>query len=100
MNGLEIMFDGINIQHVGELLLDEPASTRRVRRLCFDSYYRTLKDFAFAVIFGGKIVTSVAMPSGRRNAGRELVRPKVFRGEAYAQGTPVSGVIPELGKPS
>jgi hypothetical protein len=61
-DGLEIMFDGMSLQHVGELLLDEPQSTRALRRLCFESYYASLKDFAFAAIFGSKIITSAPLP--------------------------------------
>jgi hypothetical protein len=61
MDRLEIMLDGINVQQAGELLLDEPKSTRNVRRLCFATYYKSLEDFAFAAIFGGKIITTGAL---------------------------------------
>jgi len=58
MDGLDAMFDGIIAQQAGELLLDEPQSTRLLRRLCPRSYLRSLEDFAFAAIFSGKIVTT------------------------------------------
>jgi len=95
MNGLEIMFDGINLQQVGELLLDEPTSTRRVRRLCLDSYYRSLKDFAFAVIFGGQIVTSVGMPNVEEGTpGESLLDRKYFGGKHTRRAPPSATSFP------
>ncbi len=58
MNGLEAMFDGIIAQQAGELLLDEPNSTRLLRRICPRGYLSSLQDFAFAAIFSGTIVTT------------------------------------------
>jgi hypothetical protein len=58
VDGLEVMLDGVSVQHAGELLLNEPESTMPLRRVCPRSYLRSLEDFAFAVIFAGKLVTT------------------------------------------
>ena len=79
MDGLEVMFDGISVQQVGELLLDQPKSSRSIRRLCLSSYYSSLKDFAFASIFGGKIVSTDTFPDVKEGKPAEtLMSPEHF----------------------
>jgi hypothetical protein len=94
-DGLEVMFDGISLQHVGELLLDEPRSTRAIRRLCFKSYYASLKDFAFAAIFGSKIVTCAPLPEVREGTpGETLLSAKHFGAKHSRRTSAIAEISP------
>jgi hypothetical protein len=90
MDGLEIMFDGISVQHAGELLLDQPVSSRRIRNLCLPSYYRCLKDFAFAVIFGGKIITTGTFPAVKEGTPGETLLSRDYFGGKHERRPPDS----------
>lgn len=91
MDGLEIMFDGINLQEAGELLLDEPKSTRGIRYLCWKSYYRSLKDFSFAAIFGAKIITTKELPMVKEGLPGEHLLGSQYFGQKHDRRAPKSG---------
>jgi DNA-binding winged helix-turn-helix (wHTH) protein len=55
--GFNLVMDGMIVNSVAELLQDDP-ETQFARRICRASYERSLEDFAFAVVYGSRIVTS------------------------------------------
>jgi hypothetical protein len=56
-SGFNLIVDGMIVNSVAELIQDDQ-QTERIRRLCHASYERSLEDFAFAVVYGSKLVTS------------------------------------------
>ena len=52
-----LLTDGMIVSHVGELIQNDD-DTREIRQHCRQSYQRCLEDFAFALVYGSKIVTS------------------------------------------
>src|SRR5438067_1279011 len=56
MAGLDLKYDGIVSQHAGELLFNLP-ETRDIRCLCAKSYWRSLNNFVFGLIFCEKLIT-------------------------------------------
>jgi hypothetical protein len=55
--GFALLTDGIIVSLVGELIQND-GDTREIRQQCRQSYQRCLEDFAFALVYGSKIVTS------------------------------------------
>ena len=56
-----ILFDGMTIQQVGEVVLDANC-TGPIRARCCASYIRALEEFAFAAVFSNRIVTNPNLP--------------------------------------
>jgi hypothetical protein len=79
MEGLDLLFDGITVQHAGELLLNEPVDTWPVRGACCKSYRRSLEDFAFGTIFCREIVTMDSLPRVLRALPGEHLLTQSFR---------------------
>jgi len=76
MSGLDLKYDGIVSQHAGELLLNLQ-ETRQIRRLCANSYWRSLNDFVFGAIFSERLITP-----GRDENGAIIptLLPSLFEG--------------------
>src|SRR5579872_3715649 len=63
MTGLDLRYDGIVYQYVGELLLDLP-ETRAIRFRCLDSYWASLQKFVFGYIFGRRLIIPATHDGG------------------------------------
>jgi hypothetical protein len=53
----DLAVDGLTVNCVGELIVDDP-ETGDIRRKCHESYLQSLEDFAFATVYGGRVLTS------------------------------------------
>jgi hypothetical protein len=71
MSGLELKYDGVVYQHTGELLLDL-AVTSDLRRMCPESYWRSLQVFTFGQVFAAHLITL-----GREENGATVANPMV-----------------------
>jgi DNA-binding winged helix-turn-helix (wHTH) protein len=83
--GFNLIVDGMIINSVAELLHDD-SETRPIRPICCASYERSLEDFAFALVYASRIVTSKDFrPSvtSQDQPGKELA---VRLGEICEQG--------------
>ena len=73
--GLDLKYDGIIFQQVGELLFNVEA-TRDIRAHCADSYWHSLNNFVFGAVFGAKFLFRGDYDPDRKLVSRKL--PKLI----------------------
>ncbi len=79
MEGLELKYDGVVLQHAGEILIPGFDDTRAIRSYCVESYFRSLHSFAFGVIFGSRLITTRALPKvGDGTPGETLLTDSLY----------------------
>lgn len=74
--GLDLKYDGIIFQQVGELLLNVEA-TRDIRAQCADSYWQSLNNFVFGAVFGANFPFRAVMRCCWCRAAPSSYRPRL-----------------------
>lgn len=84
LEGFKLVVDGMIVNAAADLLFPQQ-ETYETRRRCRDFYLRSLEDFAFAVVYGSKVITS------------ESFRPRISA--PSEPGVELVGLLGELYEP-
>ena len=88
---LNVTMDGITVQHAGELLFDATATSGH-RRSSWETYLRSLEDFAFSLVYGTSVSVSGSLPKvGNESPGQILIdqyKDWFIDAENFAGGSP------------